>query len=209
MSTTAPVTRRLRLADESFVPRTGWADERGRLVAGSILFRPSLSLCGSSLYAIGRDSSNLGWFLLARRAGGPSRQERHGESPHRARARPRHPLPGKLRKAVLILNLSRLGLDQLDQVIDDALCPSAGDAVGRQIYTICVPLPPPVKPTSVSRASPGPLTTQPITENRERRRDMRQPLLQDLDGADDVKLLARTGRAGRPLSRHGGAAPRP
>src|SRR5438105_3026022 len=30
---------------------------------------------------------------------------------------------------------------------------------------MCVPLPPPVMPMSVSRASPGPLTTQPSTES--------------------------------------------
>jgi hypothetical protein len=62
------------------------------------------------------------------------------------------------------------------------------------MYTWWVQLPPPVKPMSVSRASPGPLTTAD-DRHGERRRDVREALLEPLDGLDDLKLLAGARRA--------------
>ncbi len=61
---------------------------------------------------------------------------------------------------------------------------------------MCLPLPPPVMPISVSRASPGPLTTQPSTESDIGVRICCRPLLQRLDGADHVEALPRAARAG-------------
>ena len=49
---------------------------------------------------------------------------------------------------------------------------------------------------SVSRASPGPLTTQPMTDSVIGVVMWASALLQRLDGLDDVELLARAGRAG-------------
>jgi hypothetical protein len=58
---------------------------------------------------------------------------------------------------------------------------------------MCLPLPPPVMPISVSRASPGPLTTQPSTDRLIGVLIWRSAAFQRLDRADHVKALPRTG----------------
>ena len=72
---------------------------------------------------------------------------------------------------------------------------------------MCLPAPPPVMPISVSRASPGPLTTQPSTESEQRRLDVLQPLLERLApcgsrrspaARSDGQETTRTPRVRRP-----------
>src|SRR6185436_161981 len=104
-------------------------------------------------------------------------------------------------RVALIANLSRLRLDQLDQMIDDALVLQpmmrlAGDV--DHVRTMAATGETDIGLTRLTR----PVDDAADHRNRERGGDMRQPLLQYLDGADDVELLARTRRA----RNHGHAA---
>ena len=61
---------------------------------------------------------------------------------------------------------------------------------------MCLPWPPPVMPMSVSRASPGPFTTQPSTDSDMGVRMCCSRSSSACDRADHVEALARAARAG-------------
>ena len=100
--------------------------------------------------------------------------------------------------ATRALDFGRLRLDQLDEMVDDALVLQAVCRHAGKIDLMGIVAAAGETDVGLARLA-GAVHHAADHRKGHRRGDVSQPRLQRLDGADDVKLLARAGRAGHDV----------